>query len=546
MSRRKRNAENKISPGHRKGDLPEQSLIWATDIKQEGSASSVSQPESDGSLGQLTKQVAKGGGIALGGSIIGKAVGFGFNLLLGRILGPGEYGLYALGISAIGIAQSVGLLGLNQGVVRFCSMYRGEGDNARVKGTIVSALAISLISSVLVAITLFALSSVIAQKFFHEPALLWVLRALALALPFYTLAGITTSVAQSFRRIDYQQAVNNVFRPLTKLILVGLAFLLGYRLHGVIWGFIISGVLSAGLGFYFLWKIFPDIISRSKPIFEPLKLTRFSGPMFLAGFCYMALHQTDRIMLGFFSSSTEVGIYSAASVLSQQLPLFFGAFVAIFLPMISDLYNRHRMTELVKLFKVVSRWIFITSLPIAVIITVFSFPLMGLFGAKFASGWLVLVILALSQIVYFTVGPVGEILQMTGRQDLVLANTVIMLFANIGLNIWLIPIWGKFGAAVATAISISSVEIAQFIQVRRILKMNPFTINHIKPLIAAAVAAMLGLGVLRFTKESAIVILFSMVSVVVVYAFMVVILGFSSEDKVVLQAIREKVKAWLS
>lgn len=506
---------------------------------------SESSSASEKSLDQLTKQVAKGGGIAFGGSAIGKVAGFGLNILLGRVLGPGLYGLYALGISVIGIAQSVGSLGLNQGVVRFCSMYRGERDNARIKGTIVSASGISLISSILAAITLFALSSMIAQKFFHEPALLWVLRTLALALPFYTLAGITTSFAQSFRRIDYQQTVNNVFRPFIKLILVGLAFLLGYRLHGAILGFIISGVLSAGLGAYFLWKIFPDIISRSKPIFEPLKLARFSVPMFLAGFCYMALRQTDRIMLGFFSTSTEVGIYSAASILSQQLPLFFGAFVAIFLPMISDLYNRHRMTELGKLFKVVSRWIFITSLPIAIIVTVFSFPLMGLFGARFASGWPVLVILTLSQIVYFTVGPVGEMLQMTGRQDLVLANTVIMLLANIGLNMWLIPLWGKFGAATATAVSISVVEITQVAQVNKIMHMYPFSVGYFKPLGAAVVAAALGLGVLRLTKGSVWDIILIVVGVLAIYILVIVILGLSREDKVVLHAVREKMRLWL-
>lgn len=500
---------------------------------------------SDETFKRLTKQVAKGGGIAFGGSIIGKAAGFGFNMLLGRVLGPGVYGLYALGISVTGIAQSLGSLGLNQGVIRFCSMYRGEADNARVKGTIISALVISLASSILAAITLFALSSMIAQKFFHEPALLWVLRALALALPFYVLAGITTSFAQSFRRIEYQQVVHNIFRPLVQLTLVGLAFLLGYRLHGAIFGFIISGVLSAGLGVYFLWKIFPGIISSLKPIFEPLKLARFSVPMFLAGFCYMALHQTDRIMLGVFSTSAEVGVYSAATALSLQLPLFFGAFVAIFLPMISDLYNRHRMTELAKLLKLVSGWIFITSIPLAIIVCVFSLPLMGLFGATFADGWSVLVILALSQIVYFSVGPVGEMLQMTGRQSLALANTVVMLLTNIGLNIWLIPLWGKLGAATATTISIAAVEIAQLIQVKQILRIHPFSINHIKPICAAAVAAIFAFAVRRFTTGSVLETMLAIAGVMVIYVLTILILGISREDKVVLHAVREKTRLWL-
>jgi len=500
----------------------------------------------DETLERLTKQVAKGGGIAFGGSIVGRIAGFGLHILLGRVLGPGAYGLYALGISVAGIARSVGSLGLNQGVVRFCAIYRGEGDNARVKGTILSALAISLVSSLLVAGILLALSDVIARSFFNEPELTWVLRVFALALPFYVLMGITTSFAQSFRRIKYQQGVQNIFQPLVKLALVGSVFLLGFRLLGAVYGFLISGVLSAGLGFYFLWKIFPDIISRSKAILETLELMRFSLPMFLAGFCYMALHQTDRVMLGFFTTPTEVGIYNAASILSQELFLFFGALVVMFLPMISDLYNRQRLAELGKLLKTVSRWVFATSLPFAVIMSVFSTSIMGLFGSNFTDGGLVLIILVLSQTVYFSTGPVGEMLQMTGRQYLALIDTMIMLFANIGLNMWLIPLWGNLGAAIATSISITVVNVVVLIQVARILALQPFSLAYIKTSIAAAVMAILGLGVSGLVKNSPLILVLAVVGLLMIYGIGIWVLGLPEEDKEVLRLIWARIRARLT
>lgn len=52
-----------------------------------------SQPEMDESLERLTKQVAKGGGIAFVGSTIVEVATFGLHILLGRVLGPGAYGL---------------------------------------------------------------------------------------------------------------------------------------------------------------------------------------------------------------------------------------------------------------------------------------------------------------------------------------------------------------------------------------------------------------------------------------------------------------------
>lgn len=466
--------------------------------RSNSSVKTKSQFELDETLERLTKQVAKGGGIAFGGNVIGKASSFCLHLLLGRMLGPGVYGFYALGMSITQITQSIASLGLTQGVIRFCAMYRGEGDNARVKGIILSALLISLFTSMVITGIFFAFSHTIARKFFHEPDLTWIFRMLSLSVPFYVCMGIVTSFAQAFRRIEYQQGIQNIFRPLINLCLVGLVFLLGFRISGAVYGFLVSGVLSAGLGFYFLWKLFPEIVSHLRSVFEFKRLMRFSLLVFIAGFSYTSLHHTDRIMLGFFTTSSEVGIYNAASVISQQLSIFLLALVTIFSPIISDLYNRHQLEKLNYLYKLVSRWIFTASLPFVVIVSIFSRPIMGLFGSNFTDGWLVLDILIISQIIWFSMGGAGTILQMIGKQNLVFIDTAAMLFVNIGLNLWLIPLWGKLGAAIATTISVSAVEIVILIQVIRILRIHPFGRGHAKPIIAAILIAILGFVVSKF------------------------------------------------
>ena len=493
-----------------------------------------------GSIESLTKQVAKGGGIAFAGSIIQKIATFGLHILLARVLGSASYGLYALGFSVTSIAQTVASLGLNQGIVRFCAMYRGKWDNPRIKGTFLPAIAISSLSSVLVATGLFAFSSLIAQRFFNKPELTGVLRIFALAIPFYTLTGIATSLTQSFKRIEYQTGVHQVFRPLVNIVLVVLAFLLGFRLAGAVYGFLACGALSLVLALYFACKVFPDIVSPLRPVFETKRLIRFSVPMFLAGFCYLTLIQTDRIMLGFFKESSEVGVYNAASIISRQLLLFFYPLVAIFLPMISDLYNKQQLQELERLLKTVSRWMLATSLPFGLIICIFSPLIMNLFGTEFGAGWPVLLVLTFSQILFLSVGPEGEVLQMSGKQDLVLINTLVMVFVNIGLNIWLIPIWGKLGAAIATALSLSGIAIVQLIQVVRILNIHPLSIHYIKPLSSAVAAAVFGLGIRSFVGVSAISLIMATIAIFVVYALGVLILGLNRDDKLILRAVMKK------
>jgi O-antigen/teichoic acid export membrane protein len=495
------------------------------------------------SIEHLTKQIAKGGGIAFIGSVIGNIAGFGLHILLGRVLGSSAYGLYSLGASVWRIAQSVSSLGLNQGVVRFCAMYQGVGNKARLKGTIFSALVISLISSMLMGGILFALSGTIARELFRAPELAWILRFFGIALPFYVLMGITTSFAQAFRRIDYQQGVHNVFRPLVNFALVGLAFLLGFRLAGAVYGFLISGVLSAGLGFYFLWKLFPELVSISMTDHQSAQLLRFSVPVFFISISYLLATYTDRIMLGYFKKANDVGIYNAASATALQLTIFLGAIIGIFSPMVSDLYNKGIRKELKSLFTTVTKWVFTLTLPLFIILALFSKDIMLIFGIEFVSGWIVLVLLGFAQLINVGTGPVGILLQMTGKQDIDFVNGILLLCTNIGLNIWLIPLYGITGAGAATAVSLILIHTLRLIEVGKILKMTPYDKRYVKPIIASVVVLLLGtiLKVYSFPSTQWVWISTSMILLLMAYIGILLGMGLDHEDKIILSAIKRKI-----
>jgi len=66
-----------------------QQLSEASSQASENVQRSESFSASEETLDQLTKQVAKGGGIAFTGSIVGKIAGVGLSILFGQVLGPG-------------------------------------------------------------------------------------------------------------------------------------------------------------------------------------------------------------------------------------------------------------------------------------------------------------------------------------------------------------------------------------------------------------------------------------------------------------------------
>jgi O-antigen/teichoic acid export membrane protein len=489
----------------------------------------------------LIRKAAKGGGIAFVGNVIDKGLRFPLEILLARVLGAGGYGSYSLGYGLMMIGSKISMLGLSSGVVRFAALYKGVGDIKRVKGTLSSAFVISTLSSVAVGGLLFLFSRSLSELF-NMPELITVLRIFALAFPFYVITVMAGNAARAFQAISYEVVVTNICRPLANVAVVSMVFLLGFRLFGAVYGFLISSAISAVLGLFLLKRIFPDIISELKPSYEFWRLLRFSLPVLFIGFSYVLLNQTDRIMLGYFKASKDLGIYSAAAIISQQAGLITYSFSCIFCPIISDLYNRNEFRQLEKLYKTVTRWIVTLNLVLLILLIVFSKYIMAIFGPEFHSGWLVLVVLSSVHLVGYSAGGAlaGYALQMSGKQDFELVNAMVMLVLNVALNFLLIPIYGILGAAMATGVSYAVINIARIVEVYKLLRMHPYDTNYHKLFIAGF--AVVSLSILLFMfNVSRFSWIFSVVILITVYFATLYFLGLEYEDKMIWQTIKRRI-----
>jgi len=501
----------------------------------------VRAPTTDAS-DQLIRKAAQGGGVALAGNLVDKGLRFPLEMLLARVLGAADYGAYSLGYGLALIAGEISLLGLPSGVVRFGALYQGTGDLPRVKGTLQAALVLSTLSGIVAGGGLFVLSSFLSGVF-DMPGLARVLRGFALAFPFYVLTLMTAYAAGALQAIKSQTVVANICRPLAHLALVAGAFLLGLGLLGAVYGFLLSWVVSAGVGLYLLKRIFPDLVSGLRPAYEVRTLLRFSVPVLLVGCSYLLLGQTDRIALGYFRASEDLGIYSAAAVISQQAGLITYSFGYIFCPIISDLYHRKEFRDLQRLYKTVTRWIVSVNVVILVLLIVFSQQIMAIFGSEFAAGGSVLVILAAAHLIGYVGGGalVGYVLRMSGRQDIELINAVVLLLVNIALNLWLVPLFGICGAALATGVSFTVISAVRIAEVYVFLQMHPYDTNYHKPFIAAAAVILLGVVLSPWIMATPYWII-GMATLFVIYFVVLFFLGLEYEDQMIWETIKRRIR----
>ena len=165
--------------------------------------------------------------------------------------------------------------------------------------------------------------------------------------------------------------------------------------------------------------------------------------------------------------------------------------------------------------------------------------LLSIFGHRFEVGATVVVVLALGKLVDSATGPCGLMLNMSGRPGFSLFDNLLVLVANIALNIWLIPQHGIVGSAYAWAISLALVNVLRVVQVKRVLGMFPFGIGEAKALVAALAAGVVayGIGVWRDQVNIGTAIIGG-AALSVVYVAVIGALGITRDDRLILDALR--------
>lgn len=171
-------------------------------------------------------------------------------------------------------------------------------------------------------------------------------------------------------------------------------------------------------------------------------------------------------MLGVMKTTKEVGIYRAASQIPIFLTLVLMASNSIYAPAIAELHHLDQRERLGKIFKTTTRWVFLLTLPISLIIIFSAREILAVFGSAYIeAGVPVIIVLVISQFINCATGGVGYTLIMTGKQHVEMLNDLATVIINIALNYFLIQKYGSYGAAVGTGIALGSVNLIRLVEV---------------------------------------------------------------------------------
>jgi O-antigen/teichoic acid export membrane protein len=501
-------------------------------------------PTEKSHLNESLRKIAKGAGISFTGAFIGTALGYFSRMVIARFLGSSDYGLISLSFVILSIAATFSLMGFSTGVKRFVSFYKGKGDNGRIKGAVLGGLKICFLLSLILASIIFFYADWISIHVFHSPELTPVLRIFTIGIPFWVLTVVFTSGTTGFQEIKYEIYTTYVFKDSFKLIAIVTAIVLGYGVIGASVGWVLAIIGMSVLAFYFLErKVFPILNTEVKAVSMDKELFFFSVPLTFAGLAGLIAGYTDTLMLGFFCTVSEVGIYNVAMPTASLLGIVVSAFGIIFMPVATELYARDKMDDLRNIYSSVTKWIFSIVLPIFLLMSLFSTSIIRImFGTEYIEGATALSILAVGYFVSALVGPGGLLLATYGRTKISMVGSFVGAGSNVLFNFILIPIYGITGAAIATGASMVLSGILNLFFVYRITKLQPFRLSYVKPLFASVIAVSV---VYAMTKYVIGVTLFSLAAMFFVFLFLYFFLllifkSFGEEDLMIMRAIDQR------
>jgi O-antigen/teichoic acid export membrane protein len=479
--------------------------------------------------------MAGGGGLNLAGSLFSHGSLFVIALALAGIRGSSGVGVYWQAYALLTLLELFALGGFAAAMTRFVAVNRAEQDLGAMRGTVRLGLTLTSLTAVVVAIVLALLAPWLATAAFSDTRLTIPLRITALILPFLSFQAAALGATKGFKTMKPFALIGMVLEPGLRTLLTVLLLLVGAGIRGAMAALLVSNVVAAIAAATALRRLMGK--PQDPPVYRPRELLSFSVLSWLAGLSSQGLVWVDTVLLGIFLSSSQVGVYNVATRLVSLATFVMTPIVASFAPRIADLYHRGRTETLQRTYSVATSWILRLSLPAFIALVLFSPRLLEFFGPAYPAAASITIILAVGKFVDAATGPCAMMLNMSGRVALNMADNIVVLALNIGLNLWLIPELGIVGSAIAWAISLAVVNLVRVAQVRMTMGMLPFGAGMAKGVLAGA-------GALTVTQLTLLVIPprlgfeLGLVVLLLSYAGLILLLGLTHDDRLLLASVK--------
>lgn len=374
---------------------------------------------------------------------IGAALNYIYNISMGWLLPPDQYGILGVAISFLLILSIFVNSAFPLAVSKFLSEDNPESMKHRVfKSSLIGNVCIALVASFLFYV-IYA-SGVLRLDISFDPFII----SIIFALIFSSIGGIYTSALQGMFRFK-KYGLLNIAVIITKLVSAVLLVLLGFGALGAFFGLVAGTMIGLLLGVAFI----SDFKYWKTGGWADRRLYSYALPMFFGLLFMTLLMNLDLLMVKFLSekalSDTLAGYYRSALILAE-LPVFLtGALMGAMFPYISR-YSSNNSNYSNKTLK----YAVLLICPLSIALSVISSSMISLvFPSSYAAAADAMGILALGMSFFVIITVLSGIFQAMHNPKIPAIVLFISVVVDVFALLYLVPRYGILGAAASTTIA---------------------------------------------------------------------------------------------
>ncbi len=456
-------------------------------------------------------------------------VGFITVPIITRLFPPGDYGNYVLAMATINIMITIiGWLGMS--IIRFYPAYERDNKQEYLYTSIVKLLFISL--TVLTAVFL---SILLIFKSFIPSQLYYLMLVGTGIFILMSVFQVLQHFLMARRQVSWYTGFS-VWHSVAALgIGITLAMRFRYGVEGLLWGYILSLTVVLPL----LWKITlgrQAFLSGKRISIELTKeMAKYGLPLVVGNLAAWILSLSDRYVLEFFQGAQEVGIYSASYTISEYgITILVSLFMLSAGPISMNIWEKEGMEKGREFITRITRYYLLLCLPATVGLSVLAKPAIEVLTApEYHGAYHIMPFVSFGAFFLGLQQRFQSGLVFYKRTNLIMAAVIVSGLLNLGLNFWLVPIYGYMAAAVTTFISYAFLLGVMIIVSRKYFVFDfPFK-SLAKAACASAVMAAVVYPVGNSITSSAMANLFLGIVVgIVVYILMIFLLREPQKEEI--------------
>ena len=396
-------------------------------------------------MSEKKKSILKNTVIYSASNYIAIILGFFISILSKKILGVEGAGQWAILMIFMSYGLIFGSLGIEIAITREIPQAAGRGEHGEVKRAINTGFTLTLLIGVVMSITYACISNFFVKDLVVRKGLLFTAILMVVTL----LYNLNLSILRGKKLITGLSQI-----MIINILLVGVFPLTLAYFYGVI-GYVMGTIISTALSFLVSKRIGLIDYKWRFDLKRAFKLMGIGLPMMAAGLIQNTFLGLDRIMIGAMIGSSALGLYTIATMTTQQLTSLPRFFQTVLFPYVQEDFGSHQSVEKLRPYFIKSMYIMSRLLPFLIGLVVFVVPILVQWVLpEFKGGLIPMQILVCGFYFALISETNGMFIYTINKQKVLPFLYSILLLLAAGLNYLAIRNgWGIRGVAVSTSIA---------------------------------------------------------------------------------------------